>query len=175
MMGRKRSKRQPPAPRKCRGKKAKKRAAPSSSTGEQTTPMGHSGSSSNVVQTSSVTLQKIWKYWVYGPIEQATLTTPKSRESSPKDLSSRSPTLSDEDLPEVPDRDTQSHSGMSREDLIYGIPMRGQNRDWDYFMDDLNDTSESEEELVVKTDSSVEEEVTVETEESSVFVETDVE
>ncbi|KAJ6542109.1 hypothetical protein B0H10DRAFT_1970739 [Mycena sp. CBHHK59/15] len=57
----------------------------------------------------------------------------------------------------------------------YGIPMRGQNRDWDYFMDDLNDTSESEEELVVKTDSSVEEEVTVETEESSVFVETDVE
>ncbi|KAJ7881625.1 hypothetical protein B0H13DRAFT_1891290 [Mycena leptocephala] len=110
-------------------------------------------------------------------IEQASLTTPdpKSRESSPKDLSSRSPSLSDEDLPEVPDCDTQPRSGMSREDLIYGVPVRGQNRDWDYFMDNLNYTSESEEEVVVDTDSSMEEEVTLETEKSSVFVETDVE
>jgi hypothetical protein len=58
------------------------------------------------------------KYWNYST-EQATLTTPDpKRESSPNDLSSRSPSLSDEDLPEVPDRDTQPHSGMSREDLI---------------------------------------------------------
>jgi hypothetical protein len=42
-------------------------------------------------------------------------------------------------------------------------------------MEDLNGTSESEEEVVVDTDSSVEEEVTVETEGSSVFIETDVE
>jgi hypothetical protein len=53
--------------------------------------------------------------------------------------------------------------------------VRGQNRDWDYFMDNLNYTSESEEEVVVDTDSSIEEEMTLETEKSSVFVETDVE
>jgi hypothetical protein len=53
--------------------------------------------------------------------------------------------------------------------------VRGQNRDWDYFLDDLNYTSESEEEVVIDTDSSVEEEVTMEAEETSVFVETDVE
>ncbi|KAJ7921857.1 hypothetical protein B0H13DRAFT_2317977 [Mycena leptocephala] len=33
-----------------------------------------------------------------------------------------------------------------------GFTLRGQNRDWDLFMDDLHDTSESKEEVMVDTD-----------------------
>ncbi|KAJ7922443.1 hypothetical protein B0H13DRAFT_1865817 [Mycena leptocephala] len=224
IMGRKRSKRQPSAPRKRREKKGKKRAVPSSngSTGCIVGAVGVVDSWSilhSILQTileidfgqnrGRIELRLLYQnlkriarknrqpgrigklgrkiltqidpesttLTVPSTIEQASLTTPdpKSRESSPKDLSSRSPSLSDEDLPEVPDCDTQPRSGMSREDLIYGVPVHGQNRDWDYFMDNLNYMSESEEEVVVDTDSSMEEEVTLETEESSVFVETDVE